>query len=116
MPLTDDVRGLFEGTVHGGMLATFADAACACCLIGCYDLSSQFTVTTDMHVRGYRQPHGGPLIAEAKLVHGGRRLLSTECSVVDPEDRVLVRTTATYILIPTGGLAVPARMAGPTAP
>ena len=93
----------------------FLDEA-ACCLIGCYDLSSQFTVTTDMHVRYYRQPHGGPLIAEAKLVHGGRRLLSTECSVVDPEDRVLVRTTATYMLIPTGGLAVPARMAGPTAP
>lgn len=116
MPLTEDVRGFFEGTVHGGMLATLADAACASCLIGCYDLSSEFTVTTNMHVRYYRQPHGGPLVAEARLVHGGRRLLSTECEVVDPENRALIRTTATYMLIPTAGLPVPAGSAGPTAP
>jgi uncharacterized protein (TIGR00369 family) len=105
MPLTEDVRGFFEGTVHGGMLATLADAACASCLIGCYDLSSEFSVTTDMHVRYYRQPHGGPLVAEARLVHGGRRLLSTECEVVDPENRALIRTTATYMLISHRGLA-----------
>ena len=51
MPLTDDIRGYFEGSIHGGMLATFADIAYACCLEGCYDLAYQFTVTTDMHVR-----------------------------------------------------------------
>ena len=51
MPLTDDIRGYFEGSIHGGMLATFADIAYACCLEGCYDLTYQFTVTTDMHVR-----------------------------------------------------------------
>ena len=27
MPLTEDLRGYFEGSIHGGMLATFADAA-----------------------------------------------------------------------------------------
>lgn len=107
MPLSDDVRGYFEGTVHGGMLATLADAACASCLVDCYDFNSNFTVTTDMHVRYYRQPKGGPLVAEAKLVHRGRRLLSTECSVVDAADRVLIRTTATFMLIATDGMAVP---------
>jgi acyl-coenzyme A thioesterase PaaI-like protein len=62
-------------------------------------------VTTDMHIRYYHQPHGGPLMAEAKMVHGGRRLLSSECTVTDAEDRVLARTTATYMLIPTAGMA-----------
>ena len=106
MPLTDDIRGYFEGSIHGGMLATFADIAYACCLEGCYDLTSQFTVTTDMHVRYYRQPRGGPLVAEAKTVHRGRRLLSSECSVVDAENRVLIRSTATYMVIPTDSLTV----------
>jgi len=99
MPLTDDVRGFYEGTVHGGMLATLADAACAGCLWGVYDFGPQFTVTTDIHVRYYRQPKGGPLTAEAKAVHKGKRLLSAECTVVDAAERVLLRSTATFMVI-----------------
>jgi uncharacterized protein (TIGR00369 family) len=107
MPISDEVRGLFDGTVHGGMLATFADVACASCLVGCYDMSSEFTVTTDMHVRYYRQPRGGPLRAEAEMVHNGRTLLSAECVVFDAENRVLIRSTATYTRISTEGRVVP---------
>ncbi len=106
MPLTNDVRGYFEGSIHGGMLATFADIACACCLRGCYDFGREFTVTTDMHNRYYRQPQGGPLIAEATMVHRGRRLMSAECSIVDAAERVLVRSTATYMVISTEGMEV----------
>lgn len=108
MPLTEEVRGFFDGSVHGGMLATLADAACATCLVGCYDYSSEITVTTDMHVRYYRQPHGGPLRAEAEMVHNGRTLLSAECAVLDAESRVLIRSSATYTRISTLGRAVPA--------
>ncbi len=100
MPLGEDLRGYFDGSIHGGMLATFADAASASCLEGAYDFNTHFPVTTDIHVRYYRQPKGGPLVAEAKLVHSGRRLLSTDCSVVDADDRVLIRTTATFMLVP----------------
>ena len=42
MPLTDDIRGFYDGTIHGGMLATLADAACASCLWGTYDFGPQF--------------------------------------------------------------------------
>jgi uncharacterized protein (TIGR00369 family) len=109
MPLSDDIRGLYEGTVHGGMLATLAGTACATCLVGCYDHETEFTVTTDMHVRYYRQPRGGPLRAEATMVHNGRVLLSSEGSVFDGENRVLIRTTATYTRISVQGRAIPAR-------
>jgi len=103
MPLSEEVRGFFEGSIHGGMLATFADAASASCLDDASDFNKHFPVTTDIHVRYYRQPKGGPLVAEAKLVHGGRRLLSTDCTVVDADDRVLIRTTATFMLVPNTG-------------
>jgi uncharacterized protein (TIGR00369 family) len=105
MPLSEDVQGFFEGSVHGGMLATLADVACASCLYGCYDFASEITVTTDMHVRYYRQPHGGPLRAEATMVHNGRNLLSAECVVTDAGGRVLIRSTATYTRISTQGRA-----------
>ena len=103
MDLSEEVRGPGEGTVHGGMLATLADFASAFCLYGTHDSLTERPVTTDMHVRYYRQPQSGPLLAEATVVHRGRRLLSTECSVVDGNERVLTRTTATYMLVPIGG-------------
>ena len=60
-------------------------------------------MTTDLHVRYYRQPQSGPLTAEATVVHRGRRLLSTECVVSDAQQRVLARSTATYMVVPAGG-------------
>jgi uncharacterized protein (TIGR00369 family) len=103
LPLTENLRGPAEGSIHGGMLATLADAASGFCLEGCFELGSEFPVTTDMHIRYYRQPQGGPLVAEATMVHRGRRLLSSECSIVDAAQRVLARSTATYMIVPMGG-------------
>ena len=100
MELTDAVRGAAEGSIHGGLLATFADAASAMVLTGSFEPDAQIPVTTDIHVRYYRQPKGGPLAAEARVVHRGRRILSTECSIVDAEQRVLSRSTATYMIVP----------------
>jgi uncharacterized protein (TIGR00369 family) len=100
MELTDDVRGPFEGTIHGGMLATLADVSCAFSLWGTYEPDTEGPVTTDMHVRYYRQPRSGPLTAEAEVVHRGRRLLGAECSIADGQDRVLARATATYMIVP----------------
>jgi hypothetical protein len=33
------------------------------------------------------------------MVHKGRTLLSAECTVVDAENRVLIRTTATFMIV-----------------
>ena len=106
MEMSEKVRGAAPGIVHGGLLATLADTASAVSLWSAYDMAVEIPVTTDMHVRYYRQPRAGPLLAEAAVVHQGRRLLSTECSVVDAEDRVLSRTTATYMLVPLAADAV----------
>jgi len=100
MELTDAVRGAGEGSIHGGLLATFADAASAMAITGTFEPDTEIPVTTDIHVRYYRQPKSGPLTAEARVVHRGRRLLSTECSIVDAEQRVLSRSTATYMIVP----------------
>jgi uncharacterized protein (TIGR00369 family) len=100
MELGDEVRGAFDGTIHGGMLATLADVTCALSTWGTYDADMEVPVTTDMHVRFYRQPQSGPLTANAVLVHAGRRILTSECSIVDGQNRELARVTATYMLIP----------------
>jgi uncharacterized protein (TIGR00369 family) len=85
-----------------GMLATLADIASAMTLGSTFDPAAEIPVTTDMHIRYFRQPLAGPLTAEANLVHRGRRLLSCECAVTDAENRVLARSTATYMIAPQG--------------
>jgi uncharacterized protein (TIGR00369 family) len=100
MELSDSVRGFYEGSVHGGILATFADAASATALWDSFDRETSIPVTTDMHIRYYRQPHAGPLTAEVHVVHEGRRLLSTECVVSDGDGRILARTTGTFAIQP----------------
>lgn len=100
MELGEEVRGFAPGSVHGGILATFADIAAAVSLWRSFDPDSEIPITTDMHVRYYRQPAAGPLRAEATVVHAGRRLLSTECSVTDAGGRLLARSTATYMVSP----------------
>lgn len=100
MELGDEVRGFAEGSVHGGMLATFADVTSAVALWRSFDRNTEIPTTTDMHLRYFRQPTAGPLCAEASVVHAGRRLLSTECSVTDANGRLLARSTATYVVLP----------------
>jgi uncharacterized protein (TIGR00369 family) len=109
MELSDQLRGAAPGSVHGGMLATLADVTCALALSRTYDVLTEMPVTTDMHVRYYRQPRSGPLKAEGSIVHLGRRLRSVECAVVDAEDRTLIRATATYMMLPQ---AAPGILAG----
>ena len=100
MELSDEVRGAFIGTVHGGILATLADVACALSIGGTYDSDEEVPVTTDLHVRYYRQPSSGPLTATATLVHSGRRILTSECSIIDNQSRELARATASFMLVP----------------
>jgi uncharacterized protein (TIGR00369 family) len=103
MGISEEVQGAGPGVIHGGMLATMADVTCAMSLEGSYDADAERPVTTDMHIRYYRQPRSGPLLAKAEMVHRGRRLLSSECTIEDAEERVLARTTGTYMIVPLDG-------------
>lgn len=100
MPMSEEVQGPAPGTLHGGMIATLADVTCALALWGTYEEGAEVPVTTDMHVRYYRQPRAAPITAEAHVVHRGRRILSVECGITDGEDRQLARATATYMVVP----------------
>jgi uncharacterized protein (TIGR00369 family) len=82
------------------MLATLADVTSAVALRGSFDGEREIPVTTDMHIRYYRQPRSSPISAEAKVVHRGRRLLSVECMITDAEGRQLARSTGTYMIVP----------------
>ena len=100
MSLSDEVRGFYPGSVHGGILAAFADVAAATSLWNTCDGVTTVPVTTEMHLRYFRQPKGGPLTAEVQVVHQGQRLLSTDCIVTDAEGHVLLRASGTFAVQP----------------
>jgi uncharacterized protein (TIGR00369 family) len=100
MQLSDETSGSGPGTVHGGLLATFADIAAAMAVTRSLDNETQIQITTDLHIRYFRQPKSGPLTAHAVLVHQGRKILSAECVIRDAAQRVLARATATYMVAP----------------
>ena len=104
LQLTDEVRGPAPGTIHGGILATLADVTAALTLSGNFDITIERPVTTDMHIRYYRQPKAGPIIATGRLVYRGRRILSAESSIVDGTGRELARATATFMIVQMQGL------------
>jgi uncharacterized protein (TIGR00369 family) len=99
--LTDALRGAAL-PVHGGVLSTLIDYACGSVAAGggteLYDRGA-VPVTTDLHIRYYRQPRRGPLVVNAHARRRGRRLISVDCSIADGEGRELTSATATYMVI-----------------
>jgi uncharacterized protein (TIGR00369 family) len=99
MALSESVSTSIEGTVHGGILASFADVVSAYAAIATHRAGAGPLVTTELHIRYFRQPRSSPLKAEATVVHRGRQLVSTECVIEDADNRVLARSTATFTVV-----------------
>jgi uncharacterized protein (TIGR00369 family) len=100
VPLTDNLRGAAM-PVHGGVLSTLVDIACGSVAAGGTDLLDRgaIPVTTDLHIRYFRQPNTGPLVVEAHARRRGKRLISVECTIADGDARELISATATYMVI-----------------
>lgn len=112
MPLGEAVRG-FAAPLHGGMLATLVDNACAATLIDACDFEVEVPVTADMHLRFYRQPKASPITADARIVHQGSTLVSIECVVTDGADRTLARASVSFMIVRGFGDLAPSDAASP---
>ena len=97
VPLTDHVRGAIA-PVHGGVLATMIDVACAAA-ISREDRGEGFPVSTELNVRFYSQPKQSPLVAEGRVVHRGMRIVGVECVVTDGAGRQVARGSGSYMLL-----------------
>ena len=85
--------------LHGGVLATLVDVACATTLTDLFDVTVEIPVSTDLHVRYFRQPRAWPLVAEAQLVNQGRSMQAVDCVVRDAGGAELARASGTYLLV-----------------
>jgi uncharacterized protein (TIGR00369 family) len=87
------------GTLHGGMIATLADTATGLAMRSTLEDGWTFT-TTQLAVTFLSPGRQGRVLARGRVVKSGRRFGYAEADVVDAEDRLLARATATFAVMP----------------
>ena len=103
----EEGRAVFEGTVregllqnkilHGGVLASIADSACAVAAIS-RTFPQNYATTINLQVSYLRPVVQGRFRAEGRCIRSGRNIAFCECSVYDEQD-VLVATASSQLLI-----------------
>jgi uncharacterized protein (TIGR00369 family) len=90
-----------HGIAHGGVTYALADFACGGAVLSA--LGAPRMVTQDMHVRYHGPARPGVVMAQAAVVHHGRRTVTADCRV--SQNGVLIATaTATFAILSDGEL------------
>jgi len=82
------------GTLHGGVLCDIADAAMGMAYAASLGEGETFT-TLELKVNFLRPVWTGTLIADARLVKGGRTVGLVECTITDDRVRLVARASST---------------------
>jgi uncharacterized protein (TIGR00369 family) len=86
------------GTLHGGVLCDIADAAMGMALGSLLGEGETFT-TLELKINFLRPVWTGKLIADGRLVKGGRTVGLVECTISDDVDRLVARASSTCMTL-----------------
>ncbi len=86
------------GTLHGGVLCDIADAAMGMAYAASLDEGETFT-TLELEINFVRPVWTGKLIADGRLVKGGRSVGLVECTITDDRDRLVARASSTCMTL-----------------
>lgn len=84
------------GVMHGGAIATLIDTAVAFAIVGASKPGSRFT-TVEMKVNYLSPIREGRVIADAKLIRDGRRIIVSDCDVFDSQGQLAAKGLLTYM-------------------
>lgn len=86
------------GNMQGGFVAAFADSSMGAAAVTYLEGRKAFVANAEMKVSFLRPVKTGALLTcTAEVVSGGRRLAFVEASVVDGDDRLVLRASSTYV-------------------
>ncbi|MFT3841223.1 MAG: PaaI family thioesterase [Myxococcaceae bacterium] len=89
------------GSVHGGWAATLLDSAMGSSVMSICDANTAYTTAQlQLHLTRAILPATGKVIAEGKVVHRGKQLVTAEGRLTDDKGRVLAHGTTTCMLFP----------------
>ena len=84
------------GIMHGGAIATLIDTAVAFAIVGASEADARFT-TIEMKVNYLSAISEGRIVADAKLIRDGRRIVVAECDVTDSNGKLAAKGLLTYM-------------------
>ncbi len=82
--------------VHGGVLMTMLDIAMSLATRLHIDAEPGGIMTLDMSVKFVNPGRGGHIVAEGKVIGGGRSTVFCEGEVIDAEGRLLAKSMGTF--------------------
>jgi uncharacterized protein (TIGR00369 family) len=86
------------GVVHGGALASIADAAIAAALSTLVDLAKEKMFTVEMKVNYMAPVRDGEIIAEARIIQRGKSVAVGESNVYSADGKLAAKAIATYMI------------------
>jgi uncharacterized protein (TIGR00369 family) len=86
------------GTLHGGILCDLADAAMGIAYSTELGEGESFT-TLELKINFLRPFWTGRLVARGRVVSGGRTVGMTECEILDEQERLIAKATATCLTL-----------------
>jgi uncharacterized protein (TIGR00369 family) len=99
MPVTDGIRNPF-GTVHAGAMLWFADVVATRLAIGDAEVGPDgkgFPLAVALNASLVANVRAGDVLAEARLVRRGKRLVVVRTTVTSADGTLLVDVTTTHI-------------------
>src|SRR5204863_7353359 len=84
------------GIVHGGAIATLIDTAVAFAIVGASEPDARFT-TIEMKVNYLSAIREGRVVADARLIRDGRRIVVAECDLFDSRGQLAAKGLLTYM-------------------
>lgn len=86
------------GLVHGGALASLADASVAAALATLLDLERESMITVEMKINYLAPVREGKVVAEGRIIHKGKSIAVGEACLFDSRERMVAKATATFML------------------
>lgn len=84
------------GIMHGGAIATLIDTAVAFAIVGASEPNARFT-TIEMKVNYLSAIREGRIVADARLIRDGRRIVVAECDLFDSKGQLAAKGLLTYM-------------------
>ena len=89
------------GQVHGGWACTLLDSAMGSAVMTTCDAETGYTTTQlSIYLTGAIDAETGPVTAEGRVVHRGRRTVTAEARLTDERGRLLAHGTTSCLLMP----------------
>lgn len=92
---------LQSGVMHGGVVASLVDSACACAAVSLLHPDA-YATSVNLQVAFLRTVRGGRLTARAECIRAGRRVLFCEARVWNEDGELVASGSSQLVRVPGG--------------